>query len=259
MDALEEVQDTIRQVLPIVLIGPGLVLTGCGLFMWLGGLRWLKSIAAFSAALAGLVCAWFFTEHQLVPMILFPVILAGLGVYFHKVIVVLLGGAMAGLIVLFLPVVADISKKAEPIQKPAAVEERLDLLESINWAQEKIETAKQTVKDTIRSIPVQRKYLAIAAAVVVCVAGLISWRLVCAAACSVIGTTLIVCGMTVLLLYKGTEAVKQMAANHDILALAVLGMFVSGILIQLVLCPSKPKKVTKDNRMEEIFNEESKK
>ena len=123
MDPFEEVQNTIQQVLPIVLIGPGLVLAASGLFMWLGGLRWLKSIAAFSAAIAGLLCAWFFTEHQLVPMVLFPVILASLGLYFNKVVVVLLGGATAALLVLLVPAVVGINKESAPAAKQSVVEQ----------------------------------------------------------------------------------------------------------------------------------------
>lgn len=259
MDPFEDVQNTIRQVLPIVLIGPGVVLVASGLFMWLGGLRWLKAIAAFSAAMAGLVCAWFFTERQFVPMVLFPVILAGVGVYFNKVVVVLLGACMAGLIVLFVPVIAGIEHESKPAKNQTAVEQRLNLLESITWAQEKIEEAKQTIKDTIAEIPKSRENLAIAAAVVICVVGLLSWRLVCAATCSVIGTTLILGGMAVLLLYKGSGPIQQMIAHKHFLALVVLVMLVAGVLIQLVLCPSKQKTINKADMMKEILNEGDKK
>lgn len=259
MDPFEEMQNTIRQVLPIVLIGPGLVLAGSGLFMWLGGLRWLKTIAAFSAAMAGGLCAWIFTEHQLVPMVLLPVILAGLGMYFHKVVVVLLGGVMAGLLVLFLPVLAGLNHQPEPKQQTPAVEQRLNLLDSLEWVQEKIQQGKQIIKDTIAGIPPARKQIAGIVALAVCVIGLFSWRLVCAAACSVIGTTLIFCGMTVLLLYKGAEPVKEMMQRQQIIALAVMGMIVAGVLIQLVLCPAKAKKITKDDMMKELFSEGDKK
>lgn len=259
MDPFDDIQNTIRQVLPIVLIGPGLVLAGSGLFMWLGGLRWLKAIAAFSAAMAGGLCAWIFTEHQLVPMVLLPVILAGLGMYFNKVIAVLLGGAMAGLIVLFVPVLVGINTPSEPVRETGSVEQRLNLLDSLEWVQEKIQQSKQTIKDTIVGIPAVRKQMAGVAAVAVCVIGVFSWRLVCAAACSVIGTTLIFCGMMVLLLYKGSEPVKEMLQRQQILALAVIGMIVAGVLVQLVLCPAKAKKVTKDDMMKELFSEGDKK
>jgi hypothetical protein len=260
MDPFNEVQNTIQQVLPIVLLGPGVVLVGSGLFMWLGGLRWLKSIAAFTAALAGMLCAWYFTERQLVPMVLLPVILAGLGVYFHKTVVVLLGAALAAVLVLLVPViVAGVNPDPAPVQAAPVGEEHLNLLDSIDRIHAKIRDGKQAVKDTIAAVPASRKQLAAGVGVVVCVMGLFSWRLVCAAACSVIGTTLIASGMTVLLLYKGAEPVKTAMQRPQLAALAVVGMAAGGVLIQLVLCPAKARNVTKDDIMKDLFNEGDKK
>lgn len=258
MDPMEEVQNTIRQVLPVVLVGPGIVLAASGLFMWLGGLRWLKAIAAFGAALAGVICAWFFTERQLVAMVLFPVILAGIGIYFHKVIVVLLGAVTAGLIVLFVPMIADVSESPQSSQAQPA-EQPLDLLESIDWVQEKIQNVRQEINDVIAGIPESRKYAAMAAVVVVCVLGLFSWRLVCAAACSVMGTVLLFGGMVLLLLYKGSEPLNLMVERRNFLALVVLIMIVAGMFLQLVLIPAKPKKINKDDIMKEVLNEGGKK
>jgi hypothetical protein len=259
MEPFDELQNTIRQVLPIVLIGPGLVLVGSGLFMWLGGLRWLKAIAAFTAAIAGVLCAWFFAERQLVPMVLLPVILAAIGMYFHKTVVVLLGGAMAGLIVLLVPMLAGLNAETMPLREAPAAAERLDLLNSIEWVQDKIQEGKQALKDAIAAIPDSRKHLALGVAAAVCVMGLFSWRLVCASACSVIGTTLIVCGMGVLLLYKGSEPVKELMQRQQVVGLAIVGMMIAGVLIQLVLCPAKPKKVTKEDLKKELFSEGPKK
>ena len=255
MDPFEEIQNTIQQVLPIVLIGPGLVLAASGLFMWLGGLRWLKAIAAFSAAIAGLLCAWFFTEHQLVPMVLFPVILAGLGVYFNKIVVVLLGGAIAAVLVLLIPVIVGINEGSASTDQPVA-QERLDLLNSIEWVQEKIELVKKETKEMVAGIDKSRKMLAIGMAVIVSVAGIFSWRLVCAATCSVLGTTLIACGMMVLLLYKGSASVALIKGRWPLLGLIIIGMVVAGLIVQLWLCPAVPKKI---NSAKEILNEGDKK
>ena len=255
MDPFEEIQNTIQQVLPIVLIGPGLVLGASGLFVWLGGLRWLKAIAAFSAAIVGILCVWFFAEHQLVPMVLFPVILASLGVYFNKIVVVLLGGVIAALLVLFIPVIVGINEDSSPANQPA-VQERLDLLESVEWVQGKIERIKKDTKEMIAGIGQSRKMLAIGIAVAVAVAGVFSWRLVCAATCSVLGTMLIGCGMIVLLLYKGAAPATLMIQRRSLSGLVVIGMIVAGLIMQLWLCPAVPKK---KDIAKEILNEGDKK
>jgi hypothetical protein len=253
MAPFEELQNTIQQLLPIVLIGPGLVFAGSGLFMWLGGLRWLKAIAAFSAAIAGALCAWLFTDRQLAPMVLFPVILAGLGVYFNRIIVVLLGGAVIGCLVLFVPVLMTVSEKAAPANQPA-VQEYLNLPESVGWVQEKVEQLKKDTKEMIAGIGQSRKTAAIGAAVIVCAIGIFSWRLVCAVTCSILGTVLIACGMTVLLLYKGASPVTLIVERRLLLGGIIAAMIVAGVLIQLWLCPVGPKKKNKDEMMKEILN-----
>ncbi len=258
MDPFEELQNTIQQVLPIVLVGPGLVLAGCGLFMWLGGLRWLKAIAAFSATLAGLAAAWFFTEHQLAAMVLFPVILAGLGIYFHKLVVVLLGAVLAAVIVLLGPELAAAGKTPQPDPRQPAAQEQLNLLESVEWVETKFSQLRQSLKEMISSIPASRKHKALMTAVIVCVWGLFSWRMVCAATCSVFGVSLIFSGMTVLMLYKGPQALAMLIEKRQVLTMAAVGMVLAGVMIQVALCPKK-KKVTKDDVMKEILNEGGKK
>ena len=241
MDPFGEIQNTIQQVLPIVLIAPGIVLVGAGLFMWLGGLRWLKSLAAFSAALAGLLCAWFFTDRQFALMILLPVILAGLGVFFHKIIVVVLGGLVAAMLVIFVPVMAG-PQEPKSANQPQAVEQQFDLLESVEWAQAKIEQIRQRIKEAVTGIPQSRKMAAIAAVVIIGLLGLWRWRLICAATCSVIGTLLIYSGMMLLLLYKGSEPFNKIIESRQLFALIAIVMTVAGVVLQLLLCPAVPKK-----------------
>ncbi len=255
MDLFGEIQDTIQQVLPIVLVAPGLVLVGAGLFMWLGGLRWLKTLAAFSAALTGLLCAWFFTERQFVPMILFPVILAGLGVYFHKFIVVVLGGLVAAILVLFVPVMVGF-EKPKTVDNLPVIEQKFDFLESVEWVQAKIAQVRQATKQAVSNIPQSRKLMAIAAVFVVGVLGLWRWRLVCAATCSIIGTMLTYSGMMILLLYKGSEPINKIAEGRQFFALIAVVMAVIGALLQLWLCPVVPKKT---ELIKEALKEEDKK
>ncbi|MBC8379015.1 MAG: hypothetical protein H8E62_07570, partial [Planctomycetes bacterium] len=201
----------------------------------------LKSLAAFSAALAGLLCAWFFTERQLMPMILLPVILAGLGVYFHKIIVVALGGLVAAMLVLFVPVMAG-SQEPQTENQPPAVEQQFDLLESVEWVQAKIEQIRQGIKEAVTGIPQSRKMAAIAAVVIVGLLGLWSWRLICAATCSVIGTLLVCSGMILLLLYKGSEPFNKIIEGRQFFALIAIVMTTVGVVLQLLLCPAVPKK-----------------
>ena len=67
-------EETLRQTAPVLLAGPGIVLVALGLFLWPGGLRFLKPLAAFWAAVAGLACAWFWTDRSLAAMLMLGLI-----------------------------------------------------------------------------------------------------------------------------------------------------------------------------------------
>jgi hypothetical protein len=239
-----EIEQQIRQLLPIVLVVPALVLTAAGLFVWLAGIRGLRLIAAFAAAAAGLLCAWQFTNHQLIPMVLFAVIPICISLFLPKPAVVLLGALLAGLLVLFVPLGLNTLNSLEVSDKQvsSASSEQLDFAKSIQKAEESITAFRQWIVEYCRTIPSGQKSIALMVAVGVLGAGLFSWRLICSAACSVLGTVLISCGMMLLLFYKGANPLFLLKQNAAMVGGVLLAMLIGGAAVQLWLCPKKTKK-----------------
>jgi hypothetical protein len=255
-DSFEEIQQMIQQLLPIVLLGPGVVLVGIGLFMWLGGLRWLKAIAAFTLATIGFTAAWHLTDRQIVPMVLFPIIAAGFGLFFHKLIVVILGGCLAAAVVLAIPAAGEFKlQTVQPTQQQRQQSGQLgqlDLMQSIERLEAQVRFTIDQIVAYGKSIPKQRISLAFMVALGVMGFGFFSWRMVCAVTCATFGTCLIGSGMSLLLLYKGDGPIRLIAENGRLVTLGAVGMIAVGTIAELLLCPKKNKK--KDS-LQEIMNQ----
>lgn len=247
-----EIQQLIQQLVPMMLLVPGVVLTAMGLFLWLGGLRFLRSIASFTAGITGFACAWVFTGRELLPMVLLPVIAAGLGMVLKKPVVVLLGAAIGGLIVLTLPVISDIPDQIKKYEPPTTDTQQLNLLDSIQQVEIKAKEAAAAVRDYFTSLPKSRLSLAAVVAVGVAGTGIFASRLVCAATCSVIGTCLIVAGMTLLLLFKGSQPFDVIAERGPLVGLIIVIMICLGTVMDLWLCPKKKKKKDIVQEMNEV-------
>ncbi len=256
-ETFSQVQDSLQRLLPIMLLGPGILFVVAGLMMWLGGLRWMRAIAAFAAAMAGLAGAWFFAGPQIIPLVLCPVILAAVGLLLNRLVVVLLGAGLVAGAIMIGPAIGEIRWQESPEQRTAAVNDKpLDLLESIEEIEAFINRAKETAREVISNIPASRKSAALIAAMAFAGFGLFSWRLVCALTCSTIGTAEIFMGMTVLLLFKGAAALQQLADNGFLLAVVAVGMIGLGTALQMWLCPAKGKK---KDLAKELLKEEKRK
>ena len=256
-ETFSQVQDSIQRLLPLVLLGPGILFVVAGLMMWLGGLRWLKAIAAFTSAMLGLAVAMLFMGGQIIPLVLCPVILAGIGMFLNRFVVVFLGAVIVACAVMIIPSLDKVNwQRPTEAQAAAGNGERLDLLESIDEIEQFIQRTKETVKEVIRDIPASRKSTALIAAMAFAGVGFLSWRLVCALTCSTIGTAEIFMGMTVLLLFKGAAALQQLADNGFLLAVIAVGMIGLGTALQIWLCPAKRRK---KDLAKELLSEEKKK
>lgn len=245
MDPFMEMEEHLRQLLPIVLLAPALLLTVAGLCIWLAGIRLLRLIAAVTAAGAGFLCAWHFTDRQLVPILLFALIPLAISFFVHKPIVVLLAGGLTFLLILFIPAGLTLLKKSdvsEARRQPPARESMLDFAQSVQRAEEYAAAVKQWFVDYIRLVPSGKKTIACVAAAGVIGIGLFSWRLVCGAACSVLGVVLLSAGMTLLLFYKGAEPLTILKHNWLVIAWVLFGMCIIGMLVQYWISPKKKTK-----------------
>ncbi|MCI0498455.1 MAG: hypothetical protein L0Y36_02065 [Planctomycetales bacterium] len=143
----EDIQPVIQQVVPLLVLGSGVVLTVCGLFAWLGGLRWLKPVAAFSMALAGFCCAWAFTDRSLIPLVALPVVM---------------GGCLAAAVVLAGPLIikSDLSQNRLGADGSSMVLQQWNLTESVQRIEVLAGTLRQQMTDFFKTIPQSRKSLA---------------------------------------------------------------------------------------------------
>lgn len=240
-DPFTEVEQQVRQLLPIVLLAPALVVTVAGLCIWLAGIRFLKLIAALTAAGAGFVCAWHFTDKQLVPLLLFAVIPLALSFFLSKPIVVLLAAALTFALIIFIPAGVNALQGLNTSAVRTPPESTLDFAQSIQKAEEYLLGTKQWLIEYAQSVPSGTKAIAYMAALGVIGIGLFSWRLVCGAACSVLGIVLLAGGMTLLLFYKGAEPLMILKQNWPLIGWILVGMCIVGTLVQYWISPKKKK------------------
>ena len=242
-DVLSPVEETIRKVVPLLLAGPGIILVLSGLFLWLGGLRWLKPLAAFVAAGVGLACAWVFTNHQLVPVVCCTLIPALAAFFLDKAIVAALGASLAAAVVLLFPLVVDPAlRKAVSRHVPAPpVVQEVSVFGSVEYLEQLGDWIAEWGKAFWKELPAGRKTAATATLIGVLAAAILMWRWICALTCSVLGTAMIFSGMTLLLLSKGPQAVAYITDKMPYLGTAVAVMAVLGTLLNRWLCPAKVK------------------
>ena len=243
MDVFRSFEETLRQVAPILLVVPGVVLVLAGLFLWLGGLRFLRPLAAFAAAGAGLVCAWVFTSRGLVPMVCFSLIPAALALFLEKPVVAALGACVAAGGVLLFPLFADagvreaVSERVSAV--PAAAE--MSLFESAEYVEHLAGWAVEWGKAYWESLSDVRKAAAAGVLIGVLVVAVVAWRWVAALTCSTLGTGMILVGLGVLVLSKGPQTLPYIADKMPYFWLAVGSMTAAGTLLNRWLCPVKVK------------------
>ncbi|MCE5187112.1 MAG: hypothetical protein LLF76_13400 [Planctomycetaceae bacterium] len=238
-----EIQQQIMALLPVILLAPALVLAGGGLLIWLGGIRWMRLIAAIVGALLGLLCAWLWTDRSLIPMVICAVVVFGLSLLLYKFMIVLLAGLLAAGLVLFVPAGLHALRDIEPVrnrsdQRPQS----LDFSQSLTRVEEYVSSGAQGTLDYLRAVPSGQKSIALMVGLGVIGAGLFSWRLVCAAGCSMLGCILLASGMMLLLFYKGSDPLSLLKQKTALVGGVLIAMLIFGTLVQYWLCPKKKKK-----------------
>lgn len=247
MDAFESLNETLRNAAPILLAGPGIVLVLSGLFLWPGGLRFLRPLAAFFASAVGLVCAWVFTDRSLTAMLLLGLIPALIALVLDKPFVVLLGACLGGAVVLFYPLAADTAFRTAVVEMAPAFPdaEQASVLEPSEYGQRVADWASGWVEAFWTQVPDMRKIAAAGTGVVILVLGAAAWRWICALTCAALGTMLILSGLILLILSKGTQTIPYLQDKQPYFWLIVAVMLAAGTLLNRWLCPVAPK-VKKD-------------
>lgn len=242
---LKEFQDSVYHLSPIVLIGVGFILIWIGLSLWLGGLKWLKILAAFIGAGMGYAIAYCYTSKE-VYMLVGIAVLGGLIALFIEKTVVVFGvaglAAIAVNVLIAWPTLADaktwqdVPKIELSVTTPPDVIQSLNVLETYGWY-----VCQKSVQ-IIQSLGTVSWTAAIIVILVVLGVGFAMPRGVCALGCAVVGISWVAIGLLLLLLYKGAKPIDYIIQQTRVLAMVVMILVAFGTLVDLALCPDTSKK-----------------
>ena len=231
-----------------LLVVGGIVVVLAGLCIWLGGLRWIKFLAAGLGASAGLIGACIFTDGGAVPFIATALIGGGLGCFVKKPVVIISGAvlaAVAALVILTTPAMAatkDLNPPMHPMPYEDGQRKTLTVSESAVELKDELLFWTATIASSVKSSSVATPAIACVAAVIVIGAGCVAPRFVAAVTCASLGTVTVFAGMILVLLYKGARPLTGMYQTPTFFGVAVVAMVAFGTFVQLLLCPGRTKK-----------------
>ena len=232
-----------------LLVPGGIVVVLAGLCIWLGGLRWIKFLAAGLGALAGLIGACIFTDGGAMPIIAAALIAGCLGCFVKKPVVIFSGAALAAvaaLVILTTPAMAATDDLKPPAHRMPYEEDgqrkMLTVSESVVELKGEWLFWTATIASSVKRSSVAAPAIACVAAVIVIVAGCVVPRFVAAITCASLGTVLIFAGMILVLLYKGARPLTGIYQTPTFFGVTVVVMVAFGTFVQLLLCPGRTKK-----------------
>jgi len=249
LEIFEHFEQIAPRFVPVVLIGPGLVCVIAGLFLWLGGLGFRRTLVAVAGAVSGGVCGFFIIGRGFILAMVPAGVAAVVAVIFEKMFITILATALAvviGIAVLARPHIEEAaSLKQHPQNKIQKREQALSM-------QQTVETVKAYTADfrtELKQACLQMagyKWVIIAVLVLTfTAAGFYFPRLTSALCCATSGTILIFAGMILLLLYKGSAPVSGICHRAPFYLGVFTVMIVFGTIEQLLLCRGVRRRPTR--------------
>lgn len=249
-EASQYLEQISRYIAPPVLIFPGILSLVLGLFIWLGGMRWNRFIAALVGVLAGALLACRATEYQVPTIALAVLVGGGLGMLFKRAAVVILGVVIAAMVILIIAA-GPVRATTNPLQSAenqlsdiGDTAERLNIRESLQMVKLYFHYYSGQIGKTARkgARSPQGVAFALIAALAVVAFGFFLPRVTVSAVFSVLGTGLIFIGMLIVLLYKGARPISHVYERAALYNTVILVMIVFGTAVELLLCSRKNKK-----------------
>ncbi len=225
---------------PVVLVGPGLAAVITGLFIWLGGLGFRKTLVAVAGAICGGICGFFAIGQNIVSAAFVAALTAALAVVFERMFIAILTAALAAVfafVILAGPHIEN-SQQAAPISpgEMSAQGQTISVRESAEKMKAHIIDVGQRIKHAGLQLLVYHWAIIMVLVLIFIVAGFSLWRLASALCCSVLGTVLIFAGMILLLLHKGAVPVSSICGKPSFYAAVFIAMTAFGTCEQLLLC-----------------------
>ena len=254
-DALRNFELTAVHFTPGFLIAIGLSTLAIGLYIWLGGLRAGKLIAAIPAAAAGALAALVIAGPKPGAVAGTAVIAAGFALLFDKAALTVAAAAFAvitALLVSAAPALENQLNSDRPKYQVLADDRILDIAESLSETGAQIAYFGRSIAAAVKSQNILAFSVAAIAGLVVAALGFLVPRIVAAAACASFGAILIFIAMISLLLYKGAAPLSHIHQKPVFYAVVMAAMIVFGTMTQLLLCPThrKIKETEKNNHGE---------
>lgn len=223
---------------PVVLIGPGLVCVLLGLFLWLGGLGFRRTLVATIGAIIGGICGFFMSGRKIVTAMITAAVAAVLAVKLEKIFIAILAGVLASILCFAVLIRPDSGiDDAGYHSESENVRMSLDTELSIEIAKRHLADFAAETKRMFSHMPIYYWALIEVIAAFFFVVGFARQRLTSAFCCAVLGTMFVFTGMILLLLYKGAAPISRICQNRFAYQ-GVFGVMVAfGIAVQLLLCP----------------------
>jgi len=239
LDILKDIEQMAVRLRPILLIGPGLTAVVVGLFIWLGGLRFVRVLVAVLAAVGAGLCGFFIVGRSILTiagLVVAPVLIA---IMPHRIFITILAGGLAA--VLAFVVLTVLSQDIIEMPELAATKYSETSEQNIIFSISRADLSTR-IQQSFLQMPVFG-YSVIAVLVLISMAGgFYLWRFTSALCCAVLGTMLIFAGMILLLMYKGSVPVGAICDRPLFYAGVFVAMTAFSISEQLLLCQHPKRK-----------------
>lgn len=247
LEVLQHFEKTAGHFAPAVLIIPGAACILLGLIIWLAGLRYAKLIAACLGALIGGTCAFLATEGKAFAAVTLAIPAALFAVLIRKVI--LSAGAVLIAAVIALAVAAAGIESENHTTADFQYEQsdqKITTTEALAITKTHLRHLTQKAVKICSRLTTVRWAAVLVVAALTIAAAVFFHRVVIAAGCAALGAALSFVGMTILLLYKGSEPITRISDKVTFYGLVFAVMIVVGVCIQLLLHQPRRAKAGSD-------------
>lgn len=242
---------------PTVLIVPGIAAVLLGLFVWLGGLGFRRTLVAIAGALSGGTCGYFISGQNIMTAMISAGIVMVIAIILERIFVVILTGVLAAILCFAVLAGPYIESEDNLENYPGKMTVSLDARESVEVIKGYVADFAFEIRRIFLHMPVYERVIPAVVAVFFMAAGFYRQRLTSAFCCAALGAVLICAGMILLLLYKGAAPISRVCQSQ-ILYQSVFGIVIAfGMATQLLLCPRigeklAEKKQRSKNRREAV-------
>ncbi|HIJ52705.1 MAG TPA: hypothetical protein HPP66_06065 [Planctomycetes bacterium] len=243
LDILKDIEQIAGRLRPILLVGPGLTAVVVGLFIWLGGLRFVRVLVAVLGAVVAGLCGFFIVGRNIIAIVGLMVVPILIVIVPQRIFVTILAAGLTA--VLAFVVLTILSQDIIEMPEFAATKYSETSNQNIIFSISRPDLSDR-IKQAFLQMPVFGYFLIAVLVLISMAGGFYFWRLASALYCAVLGTMLIFAGMILLLMYKGSVPVSAICSRPLFYAGVFAAMTAFSTGEQLLLYPrAKSKAIRK--------------